>query len=410
VSSEPIRRGEDRYGEQGAIDISVVMPCLNEEASVAICVSKAWQGIHASGMLGEVIVCDNGSTDRSVAVAEAAGARVVHQPKRGYGNAYLMGFSAARGRIIVMGDSDDSYDFTVIPELIKPLEEGFDYVLGSRFAGHIRPHAMTWSHRRIGNPVLTTTLNLLFGLASTDAHSGFRAMTRTALDRLALQSEGMELASEIVVKAAKAKLRTAEIPITYYPRIGESKLDSLRDGWRHLRYLLLLSPGYLLILPGIVFTVLGFGGQLLLAGLAGGATALFGKFMLALATVGGSQLLILGLFARAYVRESWPGEEDTAQRRPRLAFTLERGLLAGVALAVLGLVVMAVQMLSDTESFARGGMSASVAILGLTALVVGGALCFNAFFLGLLSLRVAPAPQLVATAEESERDQVGMLT
>lgn len=189
--------------DQGVIDISVVMPCLNEEDSVGLCVSKAWAGIRKTGLLGEVIVSDNGSSDQSVAVAEAAGALVIHQPSRGYGNAYIKGFSAARGRVIVMGDSDDSYDFGALPDLIKPLEEGFDYVLGSRFSGQIRRDAMTWSHRYIGNPVLTAILNVLFNLKVSDAHSGFRAFSRAAIDKMALQCEGMEFASEIVVKAAR---------------------------------------------------------------------------------------------------------------------------------------------------------------------------------------------------------------
>lgn len=248
MSSEVTQASTDRSGlvpaqavrsaEPATLDLSVVMPCLNEQDSVGGCVRKAWEGIRATGLRGEVIVADNGSSDRSVAIAVAAGARVVHQSARGYGNAYLMGFSAARGRIVVMGDSDDSYDFTMIPELIKPILAGYDYVLGSRFAGQIQPNAMPWSHRRIGNPVLTSILNVLFGLKVTDAHSGFRAITRTALDTMALECEGMELASEIVVKAAQANLRTTEIPIIYYPRIGRSKLNSVRDGWRHVCYML----------------------------------------------------------------------------------------------------------------------------------------------------------------------------
>ncbi|MGO9912405.1 MAG: glycosyltransferase family 2 protein [Acidimicrobiales bacterium] len=226
--------------DPAALDISVVMPCLDEEDSVGICVRKAWEGIRSTGLTGEVIVADNGSSDRSVAVATEAGARVVHEPRRGYGNAYMKGFAAVSGRIIVMGDSDDSYDFTKIPDLIKPIAEGYDYVLGSRFAGHIQPNAMTWSHRRIGNPALTAVLNVIFGLKVSDAHSGFRAITSEALDKIALQCEGMELASEMIVKAARANLRTAEVPITYHPRIGVSKLNSLRDSYRHLQLLFLL--------------------------------------------------------------------------------------------------------------------------------------------------------------------------
>ena len=371
----------------GPVELSVVMPCLDEEASVGICVRKAWEGIRSAGLTGEVIVADNGSADRSVAVAEAAGALVVHQPRRGYGNAYLKGFSVARGRIIVMGDSDDSYDFTTIPELIRPIEDGYDYVLGSRFSGHIKPEAMSWSHRRIGNPVLTTTLNLLFGLRVSDAHSGYRALTRPALDQLALRSEGMELASEIVVKAARARLRTAEIPITYHPRIGESKLESFRDGWRHLRYLLLLSPDYLFVFPGMAFAMVGLLGQLLLLAVAGDPYALFEKIMLALAAVAGSQLVALGLFAKVYMLHAEPGFGNRAAHWIERTFTLQRGLLTGSGLAVLGLVLLVTQFMSGIGALTLGGLGASLTILGLTSLVLGGALCFNAFFLSLLSLR-----------------------
>ena len=231
--------------------VSVVMPCLNEEATIGRCVAKAWRGIELAGVPGEVIVADNGSTDRSPEIAAAAGARVIHQPKRGYGNAYLAGFAAARGRYLVMGDADDTYDFGEVGRFIVPLREGgYDYVLGSRFKGKILPGAMPWHHRWIGNPVLTWILNRLFGLHASDAHSGMRAFTREAYERMRLQSPGMEFASEIVINAAKARLRVTEVPITYYPREGESKLRSFRDGWRHLRYMLLYSPDWLFLAPG----------------------------------------------------------------------------------------------------------------------------------------------------------------
>jgi glycosyltransferase involved in cell wall biosynthesis len=226
-----------------AVEISVVMPCLNEEESVGICVRKAWEGIHKTGRTGEVIVADNGSTDRSVEVARSAGARVIHQPVRGYGNAYLAGFAVARGSIIVMGDADNSYDFTAIDDLVAPMvEQGLDYVHGSRFTGQIERGAMSWSHRYIGNPVLTRLLNVLFKLQVNDAHSGFRVFTRDALQQMDLQCEGMEFASEIVVKAARANLKVTEVPITYHPRIGESKLNSMSDAWRHISFLVRSSP------------------------------------------------------------------------------------------------------------------------------------------------------------------------
>ncbi|OHV48051.1 glycosyl transferase family 2 [Pseudofrankia sp. BMG5.36] len=219
--------------------VSVVMPCLNERESVGRCVRAALAGIAATGLPGEVIVADNGSMDDSRRVAAEAGAWVVREPRRGYGNAYLAGFAATRGRYLVMGDSDCSYDFGELPGLLAPLRAGdADYVLGSRFTGEILPGAMPWTHQHIGNPVLTRMLNRLFGLRTSDAHSGMRAFTRAAYERMAPCHGGMELASELIVAAAASQLRVEEVPITYHPRSGVSKLHSLRDAGRHVRFML----------------------------------------------------------------------------------------------------------------------------------------------------------------------------
>lgn len=220
------------------VGLSVVMPCLNEERSVGRCVESALEGIERTGLRGEVVVCDNGSHDRSVEVAEQAGARVIHEPRRGYGRAYLTGLEHSRGRMIVIGDSDCSYDFAELPRLVGPLLEGYDYVLGSRFAGAILPGAMPFLNRYLGNPTLTALLNALFGLDTSDAHSGMRAFTRGAYERMDLRCEGMEFASEVVVAAARSGLRVTEVPITYHPRVGRSKLRRFRDGSRHVRFML----------------------------------------------------------------------------------------------------------------------------------------------------------------------------
>ncbi|WP_232793986.1 MULTISPECIES: glycosyltransferase family 2 protein [Pseudofrankia] len=219
--------------------VSIVMPCLNEQESVGRCVRAALAGIAATGLPGEVIVADNGSLDDSRRIAAEAGAWVVREPRRGYGNAYLAGFAAARGSYLVMGDSDCSYDFGEVPGLLAPLRaDAADYVLGSRFTGEILPGAMPWTHRYIGNPVLTRMLNWLFGLRTSDAHSGMRAFTRAAYERMAPCHGGMELASELIVAAAASRLRVKEVPITYHPRSGVSKLHSLRDAGRHVRFML----------------------------------------------------------------------------------------------------------------------------------------------------------------------------
>jgi glycosyltransferase involved in cell wall biosynthesis len=235
--AEPAREDGVFLMGSGVVDLSVVMPCLDEEVSIPWCVERAWRGIERAGLRGEVVVCDNGSVDRSVELARGAGARVVHEARRGYGRAYLTGIEASVGRIVVIGDSDYSYDFFELHRLIGPLFEGYDYVLGSRFAGTILPGAMPFLNRYLGNPVLTALLNSLFGLHTSDAHSGMRAFTRDAFERMGLRCEGMEFASEIVIAAARARLRVTEVPITYHPRLGYSKLRRWRDGARHVRFM-----------------------------------------------------------------------------------------------------------------------------------------------------------------------------
>ncbi|HWL65686.1 MAG TPA: glycosyltransferase family 2 protein, partial [Actinomycetota bacterium] len=229
------------------IDISVVLPCLNEEAAIAGVIEEAWQGIEATGLRGEVIVVDNGSTDNSIKIAEGMAARVIHEPRKGYGSAYLAGLAQARGEYIVMADSDGTYDLTQTKDLIDCLERGNDMVLGSRFRGHIHRGAMPWTHRWIGNPVLTALLNILFGVRVSDAHCGLRCVRRSALPKLQLQAIGMEFASEMILKAGRRGLKIAEVPIEYRPRTGTSKLSSLRDGWRHLRLMLVYSSTLLFL-------------------------------------------------------------------------------------------------------------------------------------------------------------------
>ena len=375
------------------IEVTVVMPCLNEEESVGICVTKALEGIRRSGHTGEVVVVDNGSSDDSVQVAAGAGARVVHQPERGYGNAYRKGFAAAKGRLIVMGDSDDTYDFTELPTLVTPLTTGqADYVLGSRFGGEILKGAMTWSHRYVGNPILTGVLNRFFGLKSSDAHSGMRAFTKEALDRMALCCEGMEFASEIVVKAARANLRVAEVPITYHPRIGESKLNGVRDAWRHLRFMLILAPTYLFILPGLTLFVLGLVGQsVLLPGpLQIGDRVLYVHFsiLFTLLTLVGSQAVVFGVFARAYSKsvgfESPSRLSDWVERD----FSLERGLITGVLFFVVGFG-MDLAVLVEWISRSLGAIDAvRPALFAMTFIVLGIQMIFASFFLSIFRIKV----------------------
>ena len=220
------------------IEVSVIMPCLNEQETLGICIQKAQNTLKALGIQGEVIVADNGSTDNSVAIAERLGARVVHQKLRGYGAAYLAGLASAKSRFIVIGDSDNTYDFTDLERFITPLRKGYDMVIGNRFKGNMSSAAMPWPNRYIGNPILSGLLRFLFKTQISDSHCGMRSFTKAAYTRMALQTTGMEFASEMVVRAVQEKLKIREIPSDYAPRVGESKLNPVRDAWRHIRFLL----------------------------------------------------------------------------------------------------------------------------------------------------------------------------
>ncbi len=239
-------------------EVSIVIPCLNEENSIGIVVEKAKRAIEMMGVSGEVVVADNGSTDRSVAIALSKGARVVHVTQKGYGNALRGGIEAARGRIIVIGDADDSYDFLEAPQLVAKVKEGYDLVVGSRFKGQILPGAMPWTSK-IGNPIMTMTLNLLFRVNTSDSQSGMRAFTKEAYRRMQLQATGMEFASEMLIKAGKASLKVAEVPITLHPdkRGRPPHLRPIRDGWRHLKLMLTYSPTVLFLLPGLALMLIG---------------------------------------------------------------------------------------------------------------------------------------------------------
>ncbi len=220
------------------IEVSVVMPCLNEEETLGTCIEKAQSTLKSLGIPGEVVIADNGSTDNSVAIAQNLGAHVVHQQTRGYGAAYLAGLAAVQGKYIVMGDSDDTYDFTDLERFLTPLQKGCDFVIGNRFKGKILPGAMPWAKRYIGNPILSGILRILFGTDISDSHCGMRSFTDDAYKRMGLKTTGMEFASEMVIKAVQANLKILEIPITYHPRGGESKLNAIRDAWRHIRFML----------------------------------------------------------------------------------------------------------------------------------------------------------------------------
>src|SRR5918999_1149209 len=291
--------------------VTVVIPCLNEEENIEECVRRARAAMEEAGIPGEVVVADNASEDRSAELAANAGARVITEPRRGYGSAYLAGFAAARGRYIVMADADLTYDFSEIPRFVEHLEAGADLVMGDRM-DNIQPGAMPWLHRYVGNPILTGVLNMFFRTGVKDAHCGMRAVRRDVLPRLDLRTTGMEFASEMVIRASKENLDIREFPIEYHPRAGESKLSSFRDGWRHLRFLLVHSPTHLFMLPGALLAALGVLVSLtvlLQIQVFGREWDLHAMVAGALLMIVGTQVLALGLCAHAY-GTYFMGEQD----------------------------------------------------------------------------------------------------
>jgi len=368
--------------------VSVVIPCLNEAENIEACIAAALEAIVRMGVPGEVVVADNNSEDDSARLAEQAGARVVVERRRGYGSAYLAGFAAAKGRYIVMADADLTYDFNEIPRFVAALEEGAEMVIGDRM-DNIQPGAMPWLHRYVGNPILTGLLNLFFRTGISDAHCGMRALRRDVLPRLDLRTTGMEFASEMVIRASKENLRIAEFPIEYHPRGGESKLSSFRDGWRHLRFLLVHSPNHLFIAPGAALAGVGalivafVGAGLELFGRAWGIHALIGGSLLMIV---GTQVLALGLCAHAY-GTYFMGEQDPWFDRMRARFRLEHGLLLGGAFLLVGLVMGAIIM-ATWLAHGLGSLSDErAAIVAASLMIVGIQIFFSSFLLSILGLR-----------------------
>jgi glycosyltransferase involved in cell wall biosynthesis len=361
--------------------VSIVMPCLNEEATVGVCVSKAAGWLDRRGIPGEVLVVDNGSTDASIAVAEAAGARVVHERRRGYGQAYLRGFAEARSDYIVMGDSDDTYDFSDLDALIAPLDRGADMVVGNRFAGGIAAGAMPWAHRYIGSPIINLVIRLFFGARIGDSQSGLRAFRREVAGRLGLRSSGMELASEMIVSAARAGMTIAEVPAPYAIRRGESKLNTVRDGWRHLRYLLLAAPDFLFTLPGLVLIALGVAATLISLVAPGGVglgpltwrPVFAGTILLAI----GVNAVLFGIIAKLFGVSHGLLRDDRWARIYRRVFRLE-GILALAALLFgAGLIMEILLFGAWTGAVAISGLP--LAALAQTLMIVGAELGLAGF-------------------------------
>lgn len=370
-----------------AVLVSVVIPCLNEAESIGQCVNHALRVLEETHLDGEVIVVDNGSDDGSGVLARLAGARVIDEPRRGYGSAYLAGFAAARGDYIVMIDADLTYDFEEIPRFVRELDAGAELVMGNRMQA-VDPGAMS-TLSRIGNPVLSGFLNLLFRTPVRDAHCGMRALRRDVLPLLALQATGMELASEMVIRASRSGLQIRELPIALHAREGESKLSPFRDGWRHLRLMLVYHPNFLFLFPG---ALLGAVGALLMT-LVFAHASFFGHAFFIHTLIGGSLLVVVGtqligfgLCGRSYAVFQL-GDHDPSFERIGRRLRLEHGLLFGLALILAGIGVGTVVV---GHWIARGLGSLGeerVTILAATLVIVGVQVFFTSFLLSLIGLR-----------------------
>ena len=336
--SQPLRTDMSR-----GVEVSVVIPCLNEANSLAYCVDKARKAFEAAGLSGEVVVADNGSTDGSIQIAEEHGARVIRVPEQGYGAALRAGIACSHGPYIIMGDADDSYDFTEVPRFVEKLREGNEIVLGNRFSGEIKPGAMPALHKYFGNPGLTALLNTLFHAHIGDGYCGMRGFTRSLYDRLDLRSTGMEFALEMIIKSAQIGARIAEISIVLWPdkRGRAPHLRSFRDGWRSLRFMLLYAPNWLFLLPGAVLMLAGLFFVLwLLPGprrisshvVLDIHTMIFGVIF----TLLGAQVLSIGAFAKVFSYAERFDRRSVSLRRILKRVTLETGLLLGGAVFLIG--------------------------------------------------------------------------
>ncbi len=393
IAQRSHRLGEAAPGE--TVEISIVMPCLNEAETLAICVRKAQQTIERDGLVAEIIVADNGSTDGSQVIAEELGVRVVPVDRKGYGSALIGGIDAARGQFVIIGDADDSYDFTAIGPLIAKLREGYDLVVGNRFMGGIEPGAMPWLHRWVGNPILTSISRVFFHTPVGDAHCGLRAFRKDAYERMRLRATGMEFASEMVIKASLQHMRIAEVPVTLRPdgRSRPPHLRTWRDGWRHLRFMLLFSPRWLFLYPGLTLLAIGV---VLSAVLIPGPvrvgsigldihTLLVAGFLALL----GYQIVLFAVFTKIFAVMSGFHPPHPLLEKVFKYVTLEVGLVAGALMSLVGLVALVAAVVSwGAVGFGHLDPRQTMreVIPAVVLLALGTQTVFASFFISILSI------------------------
>jgi len=380
-------------------EVSIVIPCLNEADTLAICIRKAIAAMARHRIAGEVIVADNGSTDGSVEIARREGARVVPVTTRGYGAALMGGIDAAAGRFIVMGDADDSYDFSDIPRFVERLRQGFDLVQGCRLesgGGRVLPGAMPFLHRWLGNPMFSALARRWFRAPVNDIYCGLRGFTRDLVPRLDQRCTGMEFATEMVIKASLIKARVCEVPITLHPdgrRAHAPHLKTFRDGWRTLRFLLLYCPRQLFLIPGLILMAIGLAGySLALPRMTVGRIAFDAHTLLfaSLAVISGYQSVSFAIFAKTFAILEGLLPADTRLERFRRVVTLERGVVTGAAAAALGLALLLGAVLQwRTRHFGSLDYAQTMRLVvpGVTVTVLGFHTILSCFFLSLLDLR-----------------------
>lgn len=387
--------------------VSVVLPCLNEAGALGLCIDKIRDTFEKNNIDGEIVISDNGSTDGSIEIAQSKNVNLCHQPKRGYGNAYLKGFSVANGKYFIMADADDTYDFALIPQFLQKLvDEKYDFVTGSRYLtggmGQI-----PFLHRVFGNPLLTWILNTLFGTKYTDVYCGYRGFSREAYQIIEPVSQGMEFNLELAINAGLAKLKVAEIPIVLGERIGESKLNTFSDGWRSLRMMLLYSPNQLFLVPGLTLLILGMVAHLAsISGLMEIDDNFANTLICLCATISsvvGVQVLSLWLHAKTYSwRCRFDGENNFLTDFYKL-FTLETGLFAGISMTLIGLAIVFAAVLFQAKGQEQFVNSVQWLALAATLVISGISSCFTAMFISTMSITM-PFETRTVSSKRSNRE------
>ena len=381
-----------------SLDVSIVMPCLNEALTLERCIDQAMEALRVHGLNGEVIISDNGSTDGSQEIALRKGARLINATKRGYGFALQEGIGQARGRYVMMGDADCSYDFGHVNRFVSKLDEGYDLVMGNRFLGGIKPGAMPWKNRFIGNPILSLIGRVLFGSPAGDFHCGLRAFRKEAYEKMALRTGGMEFASEMVIKATMMKLRISEIPTTLSPdgRDRPPHLRPWRDGWRHLRFMFLFSPKWLFFVPGVFLMLIGailtgliLPGPLRLGGVTLDLnTLLFSSF----AIIIGFQSVAFSIMAKTFAVQNGLMPSDPMSDRIMRFVSMEKGLVTGLLMALLGFALsVAAVAFWGMHSFGPLSPYESLRLVipGGLLLILGIQMALNGCFIGIMGLRLS---------------------